>query len=732
MANTDQQDSIDRWLAAELSRIWLVAERSLRALQKAQIRPHAGHPSMAEVEGVLAARRMARLGAQAGSKPEEEASLNAAIDKLEQQLPNHREQAPFGKLITNLQLRPYEIETIVLAMAPHIESPLAELLQVLRGSNNVRRGVDLALLAQIFRLKRTDRVHLLDTMAPDRPLLRWRLIEVLPEAALESFGSLTHRAIRPSFQLLSMLCGRGDLDPALARCTKVYKPGSSNFDDLLYDEDMQHIVTELCNAAKAYKRNSEFPWLLLWGPRGAGKKTIARQVAASAGRPLITFDSTAVERGTFEDRFHRAICEAIIRDAVLYVGPLAPELLNDAGRPLVQRLLHFEGMVAIGVDAMEAPAITAEHPTREVRVKVPRESIRLELWQQHIPKDNRDSDLDLRSLSIAFKLTPGEILNTAQEALSIAQGNNRTTVQHAEIRKGIERRLRSQLGSTVRHLQVTVGWDDLVLPDNDMNRVQEFISRKKHRDQVYNQWGFGPRVGYGTGLIALFSGPPGTGKTMLALLIAKALDLDIYQVDLAQVISKWVGETEKQLAKVFDQAERAHAVLLFDEADSLFAKRTEVKTSNDRYGNLAVNYLLQRLEQYEGVAILTTNKEASLDEALQRRLSLHLHLEIPDVEERHRLWKSFVPDEAPIEDSIDFRQLAQDFVLSGGYVKNAAVRAAFLAASRGVPLGMNLFRLAAGLELEDMGRVVMRGDETHTDLLQQQAHAIRSSDWTNG
>jgi SpoVK/Ycf46/Vps4 family AAA+-type ATPase len=164
---------------------------------------------------------------------------------------------------------------------------------------------------------------------------------------------------------------------------------------------------------------------------------------------------------------------------------------------------------------------------------------------------------------------------------------------------------------------------------------------------------------------------------------------------------------------VFDQAERAHAVLLFDEADSLFARRTEVKGANDRYGNMAVNYLLQRLEQYSGVAVLTTNKDSSLDDALQRRLTLHLRLEIPEVPERERLWQSFLPPRAPVEADIDLPQLAREFELSGGYIKNAAVRAAFLAASNGAAIGMEILRVASALELEDMGRVVWhrsRGD----------------------
>jgi SpoVK/Ycf46/Vps4 family AAA+-type ATPase len=255
---------------------------------------------------------------------------------------------------------------------------------------------------------------------------------------------------------------------------------------------------------------------------------------------------------------------------------------------------------------------------------------------------------------------------------------------------------------------VTARWEDLVLPPDDVDRVREFIGRAVYNHQVYEEWGFGCRVGYGKGMVALFSGPPGTGKTLLAGLIGNELDLDVYQVDLSCVVSKWLGETEKQLGRVFDQAQRAHAVLLFDEADSLFGKRTQTETSQDRYANLAVNYLLQRLEQYSGIAVLTTNRPAGLDEALQRRLSLHLRFDMPERDERMRLWRSLLPQEAAVADDVDFSRLATEFELTGGYIKNVTVRAAFLASGQGRAIDMGLLRRAAALELEDMGRVVQR------------------------
>jgi SpoVK/Ycf46/Vps4 family AAA+-type ATPase len=201
------------------------------------------------------------------------------------------------------------------------------------------------------------------------------------------------------------------------------------------------------------------------------------------------------------------------------------------------------------------------------------------------------------------------------------------------------------------------------------------------------------------------SGPPGTGKTMVAGLIAQELGLDLYQVDLSRVTSKYIGETEKNLATLFDAAECGHAVLLFDEADSLFAKRTEVRSSNDRYANLEVGYLLQRIESFTGIALLTTNHESSIDEAFRRRLALHVRFPLPDEQHRERLWRSMLPVQAETAADIDFSRLAHDFEMTGGYIKNAALRAAYLAADEGRPIGMNHLWRAARSEYESTGKV---------------------------
>jgi SpoVK/Ycf46/Vps4 family AAA+-type ATPase len=227
---------------------------------------------------------------------------------------------------------------------------------------------------------------------------------------------------------------------------------------------------------------------------------------------------------------------------------------------------------------------------------------------------------------------------------------------------------------------------------------------------VLDGWGFRKKLARGAGVAALFSGPPGTGKTMVSGLLARELQLEMYQVDLSRIVSKCIGETEKQLAKVFEAAEAGHALLLFDEAEALFAKRSaDVKSAVDRYANLEVNYLLQRVESFGGVVILTTNLDTSIDPALRRRLASHIVFGAPDVEERAKLWQSMLDTGAPLAANIDVRALAQEFAsMTGANIRNATLTAAFIAADEGVSISMQHLQRAARSEYRAMGRMLTR------------------------
>ena len=267
--------------------------------------------------------------------------------------------------------------------------------------------------------------------------------------------------------------------------------------------------------------------------------------------------------------------------------------------------------------------------------------------------------------------------------------------------------VRARLGDLAESVAVVQGLQDLVLPAESLARLREMISGYRHREKVLRDWGFAAKVGRGGGWTALFFGPPGTGKTMAAGIVARELGLEVYRVDLSRVVDKYIGETEKHLRRVFDEAERGQVMLLFDEADSLFGKRTSgASSATDRYANMEVNYLLQRMERYEGVVVLTTNNERLLDEAFRRRLRYVVQFPMPDAAERERLWRGMIPAEAEVEGEFDFAWLARQYEMSGGHIRNAVLRAAYQAAEEGGGLSQERLRQAADAEYRALGRVV--------------------------
>ena len=251
-------------------------------------------------------------------------------------------------------------------------------------------------------------------------------------------------------------------------------------------------------------------------------------------------------------------------------------------------------------------------------------------------------------------------------------------------------------------------WDDIVLPEDVLRQLQEIAAQVTYRPLVYETWGFGEKSSRGRGISVLFAGPSGTGKTMAAEILANHLKLDLYRIDLAGVVSKYIGETEKNLKKVFDAAEHSGAILFFDEADALFGKRTEVKDSHDRYANIEVNYLLQRMEDYRGLAILATNRKSALDRAFLRRLRFLVDLPFPDAESRRHIWQKVFPPQAAV-DGLDSHALAR-LEIPGGNIRNIALNAAFLAASEGAPVGMAHVMHAARREYAKIDKLMTEAE----------------------
>jgi SpoVK/Ycf46/Vps4 family AAA+-type ATPase len=261
---------------------------------------------------------------------------------------------------------------------------------------------------------------------------------------------------------------------------------------------------------------------------------------------------------------------------------------------------------------------------------------------------------------------------------------------------------KQKLSSLASKVTSRYQWSDIVLPTDSLQQLHEICNAGKNRSHVYEKWGFGNKLSLGKGLNILFVGPPGTGKTMAAEIVAKDLEIDLYKIDLSQVVSKYIGDTEKNLNRIFQAAEADNTILFFDEADALFGKRTEVKDAHDRFANIETGYLLQKMEDHDGIVILSSNLRNNIDQAFLRRMYAIVEFPFPDEEHRKNIWNGLFPKEVPWDEPLDDIFLAKQFKLSGGHIKNIGVRAAFLAASEGNGITMRHIIVATKREYQKL------------------------------
>ncbi len=350
--------------------------------------------------------------------------------------------------------------------------------------------------------------------------------------------------------------------------------------------------------------------------------------------------------------------------------------------------------------------MTAGWPT--LPVPLPDADHRLACWEDAFQHDEASPDRDtLYAISRRFQMSAEQIRQAASEARRRAQVARRKRIEVADVDAACRAHFAHKLSDLADVMPPSAFRpEDLILAPHERQSFEEILLVSREQEAVYDEWGFGEKFPYGRGLSVLFYGPPGTGKTMAATIIARELGLDLFRVDLSRIVSKFVGETEKNLARVFDEAEKGRVMLLFDEAESMFTKRTDVKSSVDRYANLEVAYLLQRMESFEGVTVLTTNVDQYLDDAFKRRIRYRIYFPMPNAETRTMLWKSFIPDAAPLRENIPFELIGEQFELAGGHIKKAVLRSAFYARREDTKIGLKHLVDAARAECSELGNLL--------------------------
>jgi ATP-dependent 26S proteasome regulatory subunit len=552
--------------------------------------------------------------------------------------------------------------------------------------SNDSRGITIGtLLAVVY----SDRPSIgLDDLLETGALRRKALIEVDLE---HRHLAMSMQRVRIADRVLELATGLLRLDSSLKDIARFDDTPPGMLAELVISP---HVVTQLKSALAI----DEPQLVLVQGRSGSGRRTLLGAAASTKASGAIIIEARNLSRQLDETRtqLRKVARECQLLGAVPLVRDL-DALAEGSDRIHLVETAFEELIFATSTRPIARPwsrpptLITVPPPTGEQLEK---------LWRRALPHAD-----DHTLLASVYPLAPAIVLAVGTTAMRMSRGA-RPTAEQIETAIGLV--LEHRLAGLATRMTVSQSWDDLVLPEDQGTAIVELLARIRQRNRVYEQWGFAEKVGRGRGIAALFSGPPGTGKSMAAGLLARSLRVEIFQVDLSKIVSKWIGETEKQLAELFDAAEAGHAILLFDEADALFGKRTEVKSSNDRFANQEVNFLLQRIETFGGICILTTNHETAIDEAFRRRLAVHVRFPMPEATERQKLWHALIPTKAPVRGALNLDKLAEKYVMSGGYIKNAVLRAAFLAADENTPITGAHLAKAAQLEYEAMGKLAVR------------------------
>ena len=362
--------------------------------------------------------------------------------------------------------------------------------------------------------------------------------------------------------------------------------------------------------------------------------------------------------------------------------------------------------------------LNLELPTLELELPELDDDQRLTLFRAFLAGEALAEDVSLEELAAKFHFTPKQILLGAQQAKSWGRVTGKPLTSE-QIHQCCYRQVVHKLDTLASRIRPGHTWDDLILPADQKKLIRQACAHVRYQHQVYSEWGFQKKISYGRGLSILFAGVPGTGKTMCARIMARELNMEMYKINISQIVSKYIGETEKNLQAVFKEAKNSNCILFFDECDALFGKRSEVKDSHDRNANVEVAYLLQQIEEYDGVCIMATNLLQNIDEAFLRRITFVVHFPFPDADTRELIYRGTMAENAPLDEDIDWRFMAEKFHLSGGYIKNIVVAAAFRAAEEHSSIGMRHLLNAAVHEMKKNEIVVVREElREYADLLE--------------
>jgi len=612
------------------------------------------------------------------------------LSTLRQEMEEAGAETALDILAAGFGLDTFERDVILLCLAPELEPGFERLYAYVHDDATRRHVTPHLALSLLADIESSGSEHA--SLLPGSRLRRWRLVTAEPADSNGAFGGCS---LRIDERMVGFLLGINRLDQ---RCRGVVRPAPA----LPLSAGQSDIAARLGQWLRNCSQQKRLTPIQLFGPPDSGRLAIAQAVCAQTGLNLLILDPRALQgRGALDGNDLIALLEreAVLLDLLFYLD-------LDTLKPEETQGFRTE------LERFSAPVILAgrdrfrcEAGMLAVSVARPDAAGQIQLWRQALGTRSDSFNGNLEALAAQFDFGSQGITRAMAHAENQAalRSPGQPAVSSEDLWQACQLQAAPQMQRLAQSVVPCYEWDDIVVPAEVLRQLHEITDQVAHRHLVYQDWGFGKKLSRGRGISALFSGASGVGKTMAAEVMALHLKLDLYRIDLAGVVSKYIGETEKNLRSVFDAAERSGAILFFDEADALFGKRSEVKDSHDRYANIEVNYLLQRMEDYRGLAILATNMKSALDSAFMRRLRFIVDFPFPDAGQRREIWRRVFPPDAVVRD-LDFSALSR-LEIAGGNIRNIAVNAAFLAAGQGVPIAMEHVMRAARREYAKIDRL---------------------------
>ncbi len=599
-------------------------------------------------------------------------------------------------------LEPFEQDALLLCLAPALDLRYEQLYGFLQNDIN-RKRPSVNLVLQLLGASRLDALGHMGRFAADAPLLTHQLLEYVHEPGAPA-SSLLGQALMIDRTVAGWLLGEYHPGSELGRQAALTWPRGDEAGQLLA-ESTRNTVLHAASLPNAL--------LIFSGPDATAQDLAGQAVAASLHRPLlcVQMDQLLAQGIAADQAVRRALRDARLNQAVAFLQGWDACLVDHDTPPHLQAMLvaHPQTLVIGGRAAWQPHGQDRPRPVAPVEFALPDYAQRRQLWRHYLtPYQVQGHALDETLVAGQFALTSGQIRDAAAAARDRAMRRG-AALEQADLFAGARLHSGARLGDMARKIEPRYGWDDIILPQDQIEILRELVATVRGRSKVLEEWGLGRKLASSRAVTVLFAGPPGVGKTMAAEVIALDLGLDLYKIDLSGLVSKYIGETEKNLERVFTEAQSSNAILFFDEADAIFGKRSGVKDAHDRYANLEVSYLLQRMEFYDGVTILATNLRSNLDEAFLRRLQFAIDIPFPDEKHRLSIWETLFPAGVARADDVDLPEMARRYKLAGGNIRNILVAAAYLAAEDGDVIAMRHLLHGTRREFQKMGRLVMEG-----------------------